>query len=282
MPKFFPILLLLLTPILAFAAEPAKPKQEFTQEHMDQMKAAEEKYKDNPAVLKIIENLKKGMGMTDEPEQVKGPPPPPKHISTVPASRAGADAAYSKKDYAKALEQYKSLAAAGDPEANAIVGMMYEGGIGTEPDPVTAQAWYERAAESGPDDNRFSKMVTGKTVESYEDSRMSGGDAARAGELRKEIDREISELGTATQQDNQSVPATTPGKKGEIYSYYPASSGNSDMVRYTYMPEPRDVKIVLKKIEQPDYLRPQIHTEPGHFQPGKFTRQPLTSSVSDS
>ena len=68
MPKFFPILLLLLTPILAFAAEPAKPKQEFTQEHMDQMKAAEEKYKDNTAVLKIIENLKKGMGMTDEPE----------------------------------------------------------------------------------------------------------------------------------------------------------------------------------------------------------------------
>lgn len=282
MPKSFAILLLLLTPLLAFAAEPVKPKQEFTQEHLDQLKAAEEKYKDNPAVLKIIGNLRKGMGITDESEQEKGPPPPPKHISTVPASRAEAHAAYSKKDYAKALEQYKALAAAGDPEATAIVGMMYEGGIGTEPDPVTAQAWYQRAAESDSSDNRFSKVVTDKTVESYEKSRMSGDDAAKAGELREEIDREISEFGTATQPDNQSEPAAMPGKKGEIYSYYPTSSGYSDKVRYTYMPEPRDVKIILKKIEQPGYLRPQVHTQPGHFQPGKFTRQPVTSSASDS
>jgi TPR repeat protein len=287
MTRFLTILLLLLTWLPAMAEEPAEPKkgytlkrsaeadqpkQKFTQEHMDQMKAAEEKYKDNPAVLKIIENLKKGMGITDESEQEKGPPPPPKHISTVPASRDAADKAYSQKDYATALEQYKALAAAGDPEATAIVGMMYEGGIGTDPDPVAAQAWYKRAAESDSEDNRFSKVVTDKTVDDYEQSKLSGDETAKANELREEIDKEISEYGTATQSDNLSGEKSDGGVEIKTYTHYPAYSAHSDSARHTYMAEPRIAKITLTRIEQPGYLRPQSHTEPGHFQPTRFTR----------
>lgn len=258
-------------------AEEPKPKQKFTQEHMDQMKAAEEKYKDNPAVLKIIENLKKGMGIAEEPEQEKGPPPPPKHISTVPASREAADKAYSQKDYATALEQYKALAAAGDPEATAIVGMMYEGGIGTDPDPVAAQAWYKRASESGSEDNRFSKVVTDKTVDDYEQSRLSGDETARANELREEIDQEISDYGVAKQSDIQSDKTSEDtGVKIKTYTHFPSPSGHSDSTRFTNMAEPRKVKITPTKIEQPGYLRPQAHNEPGHFQPSKFTRGNIT------
>ena len=291
MTRFLTILLLLLTWLPAMAEEPAEPKkgytlkrsaeadqpkQKFTQEHMDQMKAAEEKYKDNPAVLKIIENLKKGMGITDESEQEKEPPAPPKHISTVPASRDAADKAYSQKDYATALEQYKALAAAGDPEATAIVGMMYEGGIGTDPDPVAAQAWYNRASESESEDNRFSKVVTDKTVDYYEGHRLSGDETSKAKELREEIDKEISEFGTAPQTTVQTETESGDRVKIKTYTHYPASSAHSDSARHTYMAEPRIVKITLTRIEQPGYLRPQSHTEPGHFQPSKFTREPVT------
>ena len=291
MTRFLTIVLLLLTWLPAMAEEPAEPKkgytlkrsaeadqpkQKFTQEHMDQMKAAEEKYKDNPAVLKIIENLKKGMGITDESEQEKEPPAPPKHISTVPASRDAADKAYSQKDYATALEQYKALAAAGDPEATAIVGMMYEGGIGTDPDPVAAQAWYKRASESESEDNRFSKVVTDKTVDDYEQSRLSGDETAKANEMREEIDKEISEHGTAKQTDIQAEEYSGTIAKIITYTHYPAAAGSAEKNRYTYMADPRAVKITPTKMAQPGYLRPQANTEPGHFQPSKFTREPVT------
>jgi TPR repeat protein len=258
------------------AAEQPKPKQKFTQEHLEQMKAAEEKYKDNPAVLNLISKLREGMGITGEPEEEKGPPPPPKHISTVPATRESAHEAYSKKDYETALEQYKALAAAGDPEATAIVGMMYEGGIGTDPDPVAAQAWYKRAAESDSEDNRFSRVVTGKTVEDYEQTRLSGDETAKANELREEIDREISEYGTANQTDIPADGKSAVGAKVISYTHYPAVPDTPDASRYTYMPEPRTVKFTPTKLEQPGYLRPQARTIPGHFQPEKFTRQAVT------
>lgn len=293
MTRFLTIVLLLLTCLPVMAEEPAKaekgyklkrtaeveqpPKPEVTQEQLDRLKAAEEKYKDNPAVMNIIENIKKGIGQTEEPVAEKGPPPPPKHISTVPASREAADKAYSQKDYATALEQYKALAAAGDPEATAIVGMMYEGGIGTDPDPVTAQAWYKRASESGSEDNRFSKVVTDKTVDDYEQSRLSGDETAKANELREEIDQEIIDYGVAKQPEVQSDKTSEDtGVKIKTYIHFPSSSGHSDSTRFTNMAEPRKVKITPTKIEQPGYLRPQAHNEPGHFQPSKFTREPVT------
>lgn len=254
------------------SAETRPNKQEVTPDDIEKIRAAEEKYKDNPAVLNLIDKFKQGFGIsTDEQPAEPEPPPPPEHISTVPASREAAHEAYSKKDYATALEQYKALAAAGDPEASAIVGMMYEGGIGTDADPVTAQAWYKRAAESGSENNRFADVVTDKTVEYYEGHRLSGDDTEQANLMREEIDKEISIYGTPTQPGGVE---TGSGLKIITYTHYPASAATAG--NYRYIAEPRAAKITLTKIERPAYVQPQTHSQPQHLQPEKFTRSVST------
>ena len=48
----------------------------YTDEQLQKLKAAEEKYKDNPKVLELINNIKANSGITDtKPEEKSGPPP---------------------------------------------------------------------------------------------------------------------------------------------------------------------------------------------------------------
>ena len=58
-------------------------------------------------------------------------------------------AALKREHYATALRSWMPLAEAGDPEAQANVGYMYEEGLGVSQQFDAAVGWYEKAAASG-------------------------------------------------------------------------------------------------------------------------------------
>jgi Sel1 repeat len=62
---------------------------------------------------------------------------------------AEAEAAFQKGDYAKALKLAQPLADAGDPRAEAIIGLAYYRGRGAPHDDAEAAKWLKPAAEKG-------------------------------------------------------------------------------------------------------------------------------------
>ena len=58
-------------------------------------------------------------------------------------------AAYDGGDYAIALTQWRALAEAGDPVAQAALAGLYRHGLGVRRDAAQAARWYRRAAEQG-------------------------------------------------------------------------------------------------------------------------------------
>ena len=62
---------------------------------------------------------------------------------------ADADAAYDAGDYETAIGLLTPLADAGDAEAQARLGLIYENGHGVAADPAAAAEWYRLAAEQG-------------------------------------------------------------------------------------------------------------------------------------
>ena len=65
------------------------------------------------------------------------------------AIRGGEYTAFDRADYATSLKIWLPQAQAGDPEAQAYVGEIYEKGLGLEPDYDLAAAWYKKAAKQG-------------------------------------------------------------------------------------------------------------------------------------
>ena len=63
--------------------------------------------------------------------------------------------AYISGDYARALQILKPLAEEGDPEAQKIMGIMYDYGHGVPKDQAEALNWYLRAAEQGNPDVQY-------------------------------------------------------------------------------------------------------------------------------
>ena len=61
----------------------------------------------------------------------------------------GAEAAYAARDFEMALKRYQIAANLGSGEANAALGQMYEGGVGTERDVDKAAKYYRTAWEQG-------------------------------------------------------------------------------------------------------------------------------------
>lgn len=57
--------------------------------------------------------------------------------------------AYQEKDYLKAVQVWRPLAQAGDPDAQFRLGVMYAEGKGVAPDDAEAALWFERAAAQG-------------------------------------------------------------------------------------------------------------------------------------
>ena len=64
-------------------------------------------------------------------------------------TRGGEYTAYDRADYRTALSVWMPTAEQGDPEAQTIVGEIYERGLGGEPNYQAAAVWYERAAKQG-------------------------------------------------------------------------------------------------------------------------------------
>jgi uncharacterized protein len=58
-------------------------------------------------------------------------------------------AAYQRGDYATALRLWRPLAAEGNTNAQYVLGMMYEDGLGVASDAQEALQWYRKAAERG-------------------------------------------------------------------------------------------------------------------------------------
>lgn len=57
--------------------------------------------------------------------------------------------AYERGNYSTALEEIRPLADRGEPEAQALLGMMYKLGHGVAEDHAQAAKWFEAAAEQG-------------------------------------------------------------------------------------------------------------------------------------
>ena len=57
--------------------------------------------------------------------------------------------AFNKKDYATAIQKYKSAGINGNAVAQIMVGVMYYTGIGIKKDYLEAVKWYKLAAEQG-------------------------------------------------------------------------------------------------------------------------------------
>ncbi len=58
-------------------------------------------------------------------------------------------AAYSRGDYATALQEFKPLAEQGHAKAQAALGLMYASGLGVPQDYADAAKWYRKAADQG-------------------------------------------------------------------------------------------------------------------------------------
>ena len=65
------------------------------------------------------------------------------------AIRGGEYTAFDRADYVAALKIWLPQAQAGDAEAQAYVGEIYEKGLGLAPDYDLAAVWYKKAAEQG-------------------------------------------------------------------------------------------------------------------------------------
>jgi hypothetical protein len=72
---------------------------------------------------------------------------------------AEAEAAFQKGDYAKGLKLARPLADAGNPRAEAIVGLAYYRGRGVTHDDTEAAKWLRRAADKGDAPARFTLGV---------------------------------------------------------------------------------------------------------------------------
>ena len=286
MNKYLTILCLALFPLIVFSESDIP---EFTEEQLDRLKVAEEEYKDNPAKMRLLNLFKEKFGITDDP--VVAEPPPLKHITTTEGSMDSANAAYAQGDYETALEQYKAMAAAGNPEANTYVGMMYEAGMGTEPDIAAAGAWYKRAAESDPDDPRYSRLVNEQTIDDYKNSRLSSEDIANAKADYQEINSEIDRVSGKEQSDNQAVEYSDAETRSIVTDGYSSSEYQIDDVidhpipmqaktRYMRKQPPRTILFTPEKLEQPQYSRSESHT--AHHYPEKFIREPELNTIEKS
>ena len=244
--KHFLILFIVSCPFLGLysiqtAAEDSETPK-YNDEQLQKLKAAEEKYKDNPQVLKIIDNIKANSGITDTvaPEKDQGPEPVMAHGEVITeGSYQDADMALRDNDMETTIANYRIMAEEGDTEVSVKLGYIYE----TEGDAEAAYAAYKQAAESG-DDNEAKKMAL-ERMKWLEDN----------GEVNQS-EEESSETGTANQSHEVQYRTVTPSLASETST--PVRSAV-----YSQAMNPRRVKISPERISRYQ-----------HFKPEKFTRTP--------
>lgn len=76
-------------------------------------------------------------------------------------------AAYNKKDYLSALQEFKPLAEQGNSDAQNGLGVMYEKGLGVEKNDGQAIHWYRQAAEQGDESAQFNLGGLFNTTKNY-------------------------------------------------------------------------------------------------------------------
>jgi len=244
-----PFLGLLATQSIAGVSDTPK----YSEEQLQKLKAAEEKYKDNPGIMNMINKLKENSGITDTVEVKKesGPPPVMAHGEIITqGSHQQAREAIRNKDWETAIANYKVLAAEGDTEASMELGNIYElqGNTGA------AYTAYERAAESE-DNDRISNMAA-KRIKWFD---------------RKGItsDEEIDQANQLMEESSQ-ISGVSTVKNTNSFQYKPVTASSqldaNPLIKPVYHIQPikpRVVKVTLKRISNIQ-----------HFIPEKFLRIP--------
>lgn len=258
------LILLLVLPALAAEEKKEAKKYEFTEEQLQGLKQQEEKYKDNPAMLNVIEQVKKGLGITDE-DMTGSKKKQASPAVEFNASKKEADAAYRNKDYATAFKHYQKLADEGDAEASMKLGIMYEGGIGTEKDTAAAHAYYRKAAEGGADGSEG-------LLELVEETGMTEEDRQRSDEQYNAIGKPVADQGRDV-DTGQKIMSKLPGIQSPPDTPGSLLSANRKMQvqQQSYVSESRLVTLSPEKIKPMQH--PGLTTGSEHYQPEKYTRK---------
>jgi tetratricopeptide (TPR) repeat protein len=230
----------------------------YTDEQLQKLKAAEEKYKDNPQVLKIINNIKANSGITDaKPEVESGPPPITAHGEVITqGSHNEAEEAFRNNDSETAIAHYKVLAAEGDPEASLKLGYIYE----QQGDNKAAYAAYKKASES--EFNNEDSIMAAERLKWLEKDVLSDEEIEQANQLTEEpMNTAGNQQGTS---GTKSINNTNQVQYRSITtSPIPSvSSATKSAIIYQAI-APRVVKISPERISKLE-----------HFKPEKFTRTP--------
>lgn len=234
----FSILGLFSVPSIAGDSETPK----YTDEQLQKLKAAEEKYKDNPQIMNMINKLKEHSGITDSvvEEKESGPPPVMAHGKIITqGSYQGADAALRDNDMETTIANYKIMAGEGDSEVSVKLGYIYE----TEGDMEAAYAAYKQAAES--EDNNEAKKMALERMKWLEEN----------GEVNQS-EENSSGTGMAKQSHEVQYRTVTPSLATE-------SSSPVRSAVYSQAMTPRTVIISPERVNKYQ-----------HFKPEKFTRTP--------
>lgn len=258
--KQFLILYLISCPFLGlFSTQSAAADSEdsetpkYTDEQLQKLKAAEEKYKDNPEMLRLINNIKKSAGITDNVEVKKesGPPPVMAHGKVLTqGSHQQAKGAIKNKDYETAIANYKVLAAEGDADASLKLGRIYE----LQGNSSAAYTAYKQAAESK-DNDRNSKKAA-ERIRWLDRKGVTGDEEVDQANRSMEEPSLIS--GASTVENTNSLqykPVTASSQLGAKPPVKPAYHIQSI--------EQRVVKVTLERISNIQ-----------HFKPEKFLRVP--------
>jgi hypothetical protein len=243
--KHFLIILLASCPFLglfsmqAAAEDSETPK--YTDEQLQKLKVAEEKYKDNPQIMNMINKLKENSGITDsKPEKDPQPEPVMAHGKVITqGSYQDADAALRDNDMETTIANYRIMAEEGDSEVSVKLGYIYE----TEGDPKAAYAAYKQAAESE-DDNEARKMALERMKWLEENGQVDQAEAGSSG------------TSMAKQSHEVQYRSVTPSLATE-------SSSPVKSAVYSQTLKPRRVIISPERISKVE-----------HFKPEKFTRTP--------
>jgi len=213
----------------------------YTDEQLQKLQAAEEKYKDNPQIMNMINKLKENSGITDsKPEKDPQPEPVMAHGKVITqGSYQDADAALRDNDMETTIANYRIMAEEGDSEVSVKLGYIYE----TEGDPEAAYAAYKQAAESE-GDNEARKMALERMKWLEENGQVNQSEEGSSG------------TSMAKQSHEVQYRTVTP-------SLATATSSSVKSAVYSQAMNPRQVKISPERIS--GYK---------HFKPEKFSRTP--------
>ena len=223
------------------AGDSETPK--YTDEQLQKLQAAEEKYKDNPQIMNMINKLKEHSGITDSvvEEKESGPPPVMAHGKVIThGSYQDADAALRDNDMETTIANYKIMAEEGDTEVSVKLGYIYE----TEGNTEAAYAAYKQAAES--EDNNEAKKMALERIKWLDKNVMNDKEVEQGASGTKAINN-------TNQLQYRPITASTTS---------PVSAATKPTITYQAT-APRQVIISPERISKVE-----------HFKPEKFHRLP--------